>query len=613
MAKTYTYYIGQESQDSHQTSPGYLLTVLRFKNRDTFNYKNKGGPTDVRQPLLIINDCISLTVRQSKQELQSQMTAVLLGGDLNYSTAIHPGDFILVNMLNWEKDVNTVYEKAGNKKPINKFEDGFKGIFKIQSVRKRLSTDPNTGTKRLYYQIHALGFTEFKTKMYYNQAMADSFKKDGTEIFQFLVGKYFRGILKKEQSVQNLLRALFTILIGQDRTSSDTKIRKFGNTHFKLPPDVGKFLGRKMTYASDMFNICLGIWSKKATGNDDPKQGFNSIFTKNENTRFFLTGTKLAGNKLAMPVNWNNVEVWSILQGYLNNTLNEMYSVYRLDKNGHVMPTIIARQKPFNSEHFKPVGDVKTSKFMNLPRWKISSTLIKDLDLGFDEAARINFVQVFTRAIAATAQDNFAAQTALKNFVTDSEDVIRHGLRPYVVTSNFDYPVGTQKALHAKAWANLVSDWLFNGHLRENGTFICAGIVEPIAVGDNLEYNGVIYHIEEVVHNMTMNPNGIKDFTTTIKVSFGTHSESTKSTPIYSQMEYTDAYTERQYDYERERVMPGFSDTQDIPSREFGEETENTKEATFSPKKLKKKIDPNDKSIKSQDGTEEEYKSKRPK
>ena len=125
--------IYQNSTDSHQTSPGYLLTCLRWSNRDTHNYGTSNA-LDVRQPMVIYNDALNVQVNNSKSSLTPTMSAVLKGGDINYSTALHPGDFILVNMLNWETDVERVRNKAVALQPINKLNDGFKGIFKIQSV-----------------------------------------------------------------------------------------------------------------------------------------------------------------------------------------------------------------------------------------------------------------------------------------------------------------------------------------------------------------------------------------------------------------------------------------------------------------------------------------------
>ena len=49
-------------------------------------------------------------------------------------------------------------------------------------------------------------------------------------------------------------------------------------------------------------------------------------------------------------------------------------------------------------------------------------------------------------------------------------------------------------------WARIHADAVIGGHLKMNGTFVCAGIPDPIAVGDNLEFEDVVYHIEQITH-----------------------------------------------------------------------------------------------------------------
>ena len=68
----------------------------------------------------------------------------------------------------------------------------------------------------------------------------------------------------------------------------------------------------------------------------------------------------------------------------------------------------------------------------------------------------------------------------------------RNGLRPHVVTSEFD----TFQILHIRAngfrapgWAKIMGDALIGGHLKMSGTINFVGIAEPIAVGDNLQFD----------------------------------------------------------------------------------------------------------------------------
>jgi len=581
--------INQNTVDSHQTSPAYVLTCLRWSNRDTFNYEGE-DPLDVRQPLIIYNDATNVSVTNSKSGLTPTMSAVLKGGDINYATALSPGDFILVNMVNWETDAERIRNKAVNLQAINKYGDGFKGIFKIQSVRRNISMAKEK--KVVTYTIHAAGFTEFNNVIYFNPAIAAAFQEVGTLLFSTLVGEFFQNIIKTEAEVQKIMIDLFEILIGKSRRSSNFKVPNYGSVHFRLPKTIGKLLGRKMEFATDMFNYFVGGWGNSRSSNVNTNK-IGNFFNPNMSTTnregMYESKYDIQGNKVVNVENWNNQTAWSILQNNMNKTLNEMYTTYRIDPDNNVMPCVIVRQKPFTTPHFNPPSGFPVTRYFDLPRWRISPTLLLKMDLGKDEAARMNFVQVFTRTLPDTFQQDMAQQIVNKNFVLDSGDIKRNGLRPYVVTANFDFPVDKSKKLRAKEWAEIVSDWVIDGHLKESGTVTFVGIQDPISVGDNLELDGIVYHIESTKHTMVI-AGGKKKFRTTLTLSYGMDLRSNKLRPVYPEMDHTDQHTKNLEDYDNERIYPGTSDTQDIIGRTEGEELRETRESSFTlaPKRKKK-------------------------
>ena len=157
----------------HQTSPAWVLTFVRWANRDTFRTTSV-SPTAVRnQPLVVENDCIQVSTTMNKGTQTPSMSAVLVMTDVNYETAVAPGDFVIVNMLNWEKDQRRVANAARAGNAINGFKDGFKGLFKVQAVRKMLSVDPQIGTKTIVFKITGFAFTEFNNTIYFNPYMLD--------------------------------------------------------------------------------------------------------------------------------------------------------------------------------------------------------------------------------------------------------------------------------------------------------------------------------------------------------------------------------------------------------------------------------------------------------
>lgn len=588
----FTKEIFPNTPDSHQTSPSYLLTFLRWSNRDTYNYKGTDS-LEVRKPLVVYNDAISIVTTDNKNSMSATTTIVLKCGDINYATALHPGDFVIVNLVDWEQDAQRLHDAALALKPINNIADGFKGVYKIQSVVKTLKVDRNAnGGKSLFVTVTAASHTEFNNVIYYNPAIAAAFRDKGASLWSTAVGEYYSSKLKAESSVQEVVKDLFKILIGQSRKKFDAKIKNYGNTHFKIPSTLGSLIGRSdIKYANEFYNYIVGIWqdSKDTTMNSmNIGPGFNPGFKEDGN--MMTTGRALAGRKSVQMENWNNQTAWSIIMGNINNVMNEMYTTHRVGPDNRIYPTIVVRQKPFTSEHFK--GGSATTKFFQVPRWKISANLLYDLQTSMNEAARFNFVQVFTRQLADTAEQDMAQQIAEGNFFYDQGDIERQGLKPYVVTSNFDFPSSKNgdngKKLHGREWAEIVSDWIIDGHLKESGVLTFQGLIDPVAVGDNLEFDGIIYHIEGVTHIMTISGDK-KTWTTKITVTFGMDVRSSKSGPVYPNMEHTDAQTQNQEDWDNERILPGISDTQNISGRENGEEIEPTKQTSFTPNDLRKK------------------------
>ena len=158
----------------NQSSPTWVLTFVRWNVRDTLRaIPETGVSTDllsVRRPLVVESDCIQVTTTSNKSTLTPSMSAVLKETDENYSTAIAPGDFVFVNMLNWESDARRIVNiaRSTNIGPINRANDGFKGIYKVQSVRKTISVDPDTGIKQVIVRVDGYAFTEFNNSIYYN-------------------------------------------------------------------------------------------------------------------------------------------------------------------------------------------------------------------------------------------------------------------------------------------------------------------------------------------------------------------------------------------------------------------------------------------------------------
>jgi len=609
MSKAYTYNITQNSKtpdgqfDSHQVSAGCVLTFLRWENRDPLRYPQL-DPKKTREPLVVENDCVQLSVSETKDGLTGSVQATLLSGDINYRTAIAPGDFLFVNILNWTESTDrkittakTVAARARNLQPINRFGDGFKGLYKVQNVRKGLRTNPD-GTKQLVYFINAFSFTEFNNKMYFNPFLLTAGDASNDLLFVSRISDQWQKIVsnKSEKNIQNIIKLFITAFLGEGLSDEGKKVKgilKSPNDLFFMPQEVGKLLGLpSVKKAADIYNYLMGIQKYSNTsGKATPQNGLNPTIGK-VSGRFFETAAgQIDGISIVKPEYWNQKQVFSIIREYLNSVLNECYTTHRVDPNGRVMPTMVFRQKPFTTEHYNGPLSSKATRFFNLPRWKVDpSMILGDLNLGAEEAARINFVQVFGRSIVINVEGNISDQIAKGNYVFDQADIQRNGLKPYIATSNFDFPENRDpKGTKAPQWTKLIADMLIGGHLKENGSIPLVGITEPIPVGDNMELDGIVYHMEAVTHTYFIDPEGFKTFRTNVQVSNGVDLRSNATAPFYPEMEHTDAFTQKLEDAVRNKLLPGFSDTQNIPGRTEGEEIKETGQKSFDPLNRKKR------------------------
>lgn len=576
-----------ENNSVHQTSPAWVLTFLQWEVRDTLRTEPTNSlnyTTIPSKPLVVENDCIQISVADSKSVLTPSMSATLLITDINYETEVAPGDFVFVNMLNWEQDARRVADNARNLNPINGIHDGFKGFFKIQSVRKSLITDPESGTKHYAVKITGFAFSEFNNVIYFNPYLLSATDQN-LQLYLTNIGidwanmQIDKGLTRVQSVVQYLINSFIGAGFPDTKRKTDPIAPTTANTHFFMPKGVGRLLGLSsgvFESAKDAYNYIFGIQQYAAQA-QSLAQGMNPYGVPpnaTQNSRFILLPNPVEGNTVTKPEYWNQIQAWAILNQFTNAPLNELYTCFRVSPNGSVMPTLVFRQIPFTTDNFN-AGDFKVTRFMSLPRWNISPALAFSFDLGRDETLRTNYVQYYGRAVTGSAGFDIAEDTEKHNYVYDIDDVKRNGLRPHVVTSEFDRlpdPPYTPNGFRAPGWAKILGDALIGGHLKMSGTINFVGIVEPIAVGDNLQFDNVVYHIEQITHTAIIDQPGKKTFRTNITVSYGMDIEN-GSNVVYSEMKYGGGYAKRNADYDTTDILPGVSESQNTYYRKTNPDT----------------------------------------
>lgn len=572
-----------EGGNIHEVSPTWVLTFVRWSVRDTL--RTKPTPTSnystIRQgdPLVVENDCVSVSVVVDKSTLTDNMNCNLKMTDVNYETVVSPGDFVFVNMLNWETDARRVADQARSHQPINGPLDGFKGIFKVQGVRKILGTDPETGKKAFFIRITGFAFTEFNNTIYFNPELIYSNEKTDLLLFVSNIANSWK-ILQNNKgitNIQDIIEALIDSFIGTGIGDSGKTVKgglvKSPNTLFYMPTLVGSLLSVKGAKAAkDVYNFLFGIQHYSGGASQVLKAGMNPSNFISNNARVWKAqdaASKCQGETITKPEYWNQVKVWSIFNQFTNSPLNELFSCFRISPTGHVMPTIVFRQIPFTNDDFQ-AGSNKVTRFMALPRWKIHPALITQFDIGRDESARINFMQYFGRSTLGPEGWDISTEIARGNYLYDIDDVKRSGLKPYIVTSVFDEITENKNILKSPEWAKIVGDALIGGQLKFNGTIETAGIVDPIAVGDNLELDGVVYQIERAAFTCSIDPEtGKKLFRSSFGLSMGLSTDSNAKGLRYSEMSYGSAYNLRNVDASDtgNQLLPGVSESQDVEYR----------------------------------------------
>jgi hypothetical protein len=238
--------------------------------------------------------------------------------------------------------------------------------------------------------------------------------------------------------------------------------------------------------------------------------------------------------------NFTNQPLWSVLQQFLNPTINEMYTCLRINPQGIVVPTMVVRQIPFTTEAFDATiqstiipfaastSTPLVTKFLALPRWRLHSAMVDHIDIGRSNATRTNFVHILGQDATSYEQNTFSNQLVNNKPIRDDLDIQRSGLRPYMTTVaavNKDN-VGNTPSI----WMALVADRMIGSQYTLNGTISSVGIRAPIAEGDNLEFDGVVYHIESVTHHASIGGNGERSFTTTLTLTNGIRSDGVTDT-----------------------------------------------------------------------------------
>ena len=565
--------------DSHQMSSGAVISFIPFTVRDTYygldKTKNKVQEAlKVNTPIVVVNDIAQLTIQQSKAQSMDTAQVELYSGDVNYSAAIANGDhcmiWILDNQADFEQVSNDVLNKRQN---LNKYNSGLKFVGRVNSIRQTLVTQGQQGIKNYRYTITMTGFSELQTQIYFNELLSPALKTnsqaDASVQFFAQVSEQYRDLFKSIKndgrlSTEKLISFFLDVFMGpgpKDASKTvDIASPQTPNAAFLVPIQVAKYLG---LHLGEKAEGSLGVQYSDILHRVFGQQKYSTSMFPDATTQgrrnYFGCGA-LKGGTLIPPANFSNTTLWSILTQFMNPSLNELYTTLKyVPARDGIYPVITLRQIPFTTDNLKSKYREKATFFSNLPRWKLDLNYpIMNYNLGTSDAERFNFFQVYTNTISDNDQQRaMELQLSLGNTRIDLADIIRTGPRIHTTTSDTEASIQKDGRVQPSAineWADLIADFFVNGHLKMNGSMTVAGIQAPISVGDNLEFDNKVFHIEGITHQYSSDPSrGMKSFTTTLMLSHG-HYIATNGKLQYM------ADNAHKRDHMPDQLLPGYSD-----------------------------------------------------
>lgn len=547
--------------------------------------------------LVITDDLLQIDINGNKGDHKERLSAFLKQTDVNYLTEVLPGDWVIAWMLNNKTDFETLLKKIDGGQACNEFNDGFKFLGRVQSMRK--VGVRNDSQHIANYNLVCSGFEELDTNFFYDNSLAskDVLERD---IGQWLtrlgvdIQKLFGTEAKNGFTLNNINRIIPTLLdliVGKgpgtkgtegaiavaaadgQTVSAQPQFAETAPYSYVIPAMVGQLLGKTSADASkhvlayaDILELLSGVQSySNKVGTQIFVPDLRPPPETTPNRR--VCTSEMLGTFLPYMPDFANKPLWSVLQQYLNPTINEAYTCLRVNPDGNVVPTLVLRQIPFTTDAFKQTGDtagslgvdaisgggvlddshnIAVTRFLDLPRWGVPTSIISNYDIGRSDATRFNFVHIY--GTSSYQQNAIAIQEQIVNNppIMDHLDIMRSGMRPYMATVEcwVDDTVGKAP----RNWINLVADWTIGSQYTLNGTLTCYGIQSPICKGDNVEFDGVVYHIEGVTHHGQIDPqSGKKMWRTTLMLTNGMRAEApgedrtdSGSYPIYPGFESTD-------------------------------------------------------------------------
>jgi hypothetical protein len=509
------------------------------------------------KPLIITSDCLGLTVNGSKYSYIKTFSCGLKG-DTNYlsSNAMVTGDWLMAWMHTNSEKTQEIVNALEKGEPANDFMSGIKFVGRISSIRKNLSVNQN-GVKTVSYSLNGKGFDELSTSYFYDPALATlAFATDvynflgqiGLEAFKYLSEAHTSAGNIQDNSEEFFDKFLDIVVGTGNKSGPDAGHDLRGNKvdispqnqqgapySYLVPLSVATTLGRTSVderkgdgyghrsfgYAN-LLTTLTGVQRYEESSDEEPHFGFLPFidFTLNRQSNRLRCPKRIKGTFIPVEPTFVNTPLWSVLNQFKNPTINEMYTCLKPDLAGDIMPTIVFRQIPFSTDVIEESEGMPLTRFLSLPRWIIPNELVMSLDLGRSDS-RFNFIHVYGQVAPYQQKPEYSITDQIKRNapIMDGVSVANYGFKPYIAAVACSL-TDIQRPNGARPWMEAIADWTIGSENTLNGTVTLKGIQSPIAEGDNVEIDGIAFHIESVSHHCGFRGDN-KFFETTLNLCNG--------------------------------------------------------------------------------------------
>lgn len=496
---------------------------------------------------LLDNEIINWSVSSSKESPMGSLGLTLAYGQKNWLQQLSPGDWILfwafedrasylriidTIRANYDISINSKVFKGKVEKvdpKLNFFESGLKFVGRIGSIRESLSKSSD-GFIDGGYSVSASSFTEFNSVLYYDPRLALPFSSYAQFLGSFGVetSVLFSSAKKTENYVNTteIVPILSNIILGKDPQGINASASP--SKKFLVPQILGAMLGlgREAERVTDLHRYYSGRQRYQQSTDEKWQSLVPQIEKTNDNT--FITPYPFSDLIFPQVFDLKGNSAWGIMKGYVNEPINELFTAMKPDPTGKIMPSIIFRTNPLTSEDMSklsPSAGFDTTSFFEYPAWNITTNRVTEYSIGRSDNARLNYVEiqaddkVTQKKQEQTRESNriFAPPAAV------TTDISRNGLRMFVQkvpSVAFDRTVSPTQNM-SRIYTSIMGDILLDSHLRFSGSVSMEGVQLPISHGDNAIINGIMFHIETVSHFGGINPEGKKDFSTSLSLSHG--------------------------------------------------------------------------------------------